>query len=243
MNKIWEDRIILIAGDSWACGEWGRNVNGYDVIHYGLSEYLIEENYKIINLGFPGGGNKMTITRINDFLKLNPKFNIVNIIVFQTEWNRYEITLDDISYGYLNLKNKLISEFYQGCSKISTTYNIPVQLIGGCSDTSWIDDFHINYPGISIVCQSLTNLVLNGNHRIINPVHSMFTTNSINQLELFKKNLNQNDLKLLLHDMDQGNDRLKTWRENDKFFWPDGRHANRRSHKILFNFLKEQNIF
>ena len=234
-----EDKIILIAGDSWACGEWLE----HSVIHGGLTDYLIDQHYKVINLGRPGGSNDDSITRIEDFLNLNKNIIIKNIIVFQTEWTRSNIL--DIDSEYTSLREGIISKFYYNLSRLSTKFNTTTHIIGGCSDTIWIDLFEINYPGVNVACQSFTNLILTNNHRICSPVYSLMTNNNTNsdKIEYFKKQFNQYNLKLLLDDIDQGHARLDIWSKNKEFFWPDGVHPNRAGHKILFNFLKNQGIF
>jgi hypothetical protein len=76
-------RKILIAGDSWGCGEWGFN-NGptyqwsplrdgthylsnnhscHGVIHLGLEEYLSEQN-TVLNVSVPGSTNGETVVRL-----------------------------------------------------------------------------------------------------------------------------------------------------------------------------------
>jgi len=242
MNK---DKTILIAGDSWACGEWQRTADDYDISHGGLADYLIDENYNVINLGQPGGGNIMATTRIDNFLATNKSIKISSIIVFQTEWTRSIVTPEDAKLGYVHSQNKLMFKFYYQLSTSSQKFNVPVYIIGGCSDTMWIDQFSVKYPGVSIVCQSLTNLLLHNDHRITNPVYSTITGHpqSADLIELLKKYVDLGDLKLLLDDVDRGDKRLQLWAKYKKFFWPDGCHPNRYAHKILFDFLKEQNIF
>jgi hypothetical protein len=242
-----QNKIIVIAGDSWACGEWSDNrTNGHGISHPGLSKYLSELGYLVINLGKPGGSNIHSADRVNDFLTMSTHLNISHVFVFQTEWIRNikledkEFLVKDVATGYLNLKMRHISRFYYRLSEISQLSKTPIHLIGGCSDTIWLDKFSQEYPGLSVCCQSLTNLLLTGNHRIEDSVHAIMSKNSEKDIVYLKNNIDSKDLELLLDDIDKGNQRLTTWNQHKSFFWPDGVHANRTAHGILFEFLKTQ---
>lgn len=84
--------MIIIAGDSWGCGEWQNQMwdEKYTVSHAGLAQYLINGHRKVTNLSQPGGSNYMTWTRLEGFLMSNPYFvpDVEKILVFQTEWDR-----------------------------------------------------------------------------------------------------------------------------------------------------------
>ena len=234
---------IIIAGDSWACGEWSNNNNNYGISHFGLTKHLIDD-YQVINLSQPGGANRGNVDRIANFLELNPHLPVTDAIVFQTEWIRDifieepDILADDLKNGYCELKNRLLSRFYQKLSKASLTYNVSIHIVGGCSDAIWLDRFAEEYPGLQISCQSLTNLLINNDHRTLTPVHALFTKRKENEVDYIKRHFNNTDLKLLLNDIDLGHQRLNLWRENKEYFWPDGAHANQLGHQVLFNFLK-----
>ena len=235
-------KTIVIAGASWGCGEW----NGSIISHLGLTQYLIDSNYQVINLSQPGGTNKDSSERVSDFLRVNKHLQIFCVIVFQTEWLRDvfkespKTLANDLKSGYLGLKGRLISRFYYHLSQASVKNNIPIYIVGGCSDTLWIDKFEIEYPGLHIACQSLTNLLINGDHRNPDPVNGLFAINSESEVEYIKKNINSADLELLLEDINTGHQRLTLWSTNKEYFWPDGCHANRQAHQILFEFLKSQ---
>ena len=232
-----KNKTIIVGGDSWASGEWVD----HQLTHGGLTEYLIDHGYRVINLSCPGGSNSQAVSAIHNFLKFNPKIEILTVILFQTEWSRTEIIATDINSGYLNLKNKVISRFYYDCTTLNTIFNIPIQIVGGCSDTIWIDYFSNEYPGVSIVCQSFTNLILNNDHRISHPIYSCL--NYVPLVEKLKAQIDHRDLELLLDDIENGTQRFELWKQHEKSYWPDYRHPNRHAHKILFDFLKEQNIF
>ena len=169
--------MILIAGDSWSAGEWQGN-HTMSVLHNGLAQYLSDDGHLTINLGQPGGWNGLSIDRLKNFLKLNSYLvdKITHIFVFQTEWIRdieptrctmFSISNDnDFDSDYQTLKNRLISRFYYSLSNIGKEYNKKIFVIGGASDTIWLTDFSKVYPHVEILCQSLTNLLINNNHRV-----------------------------------------------------------------------------
>lgn len=242
-----QNKTILIAGDSWACGEWSDdNKGGYGISHSGLTKYLTDLGYLVINLGKPGGSNIHSADRVNDFLTVSTHLNISHVFVFQTEWIRdikfedEEILVEDVATGYLSLKNRLISRFYSKLSQSSQQSKTPIHLIGGCSDTIWLDKFSQEYPGLNVCCQSFTNLLLTENHRIANPVHALMTKQAEKNIVYLKNSIDSKDLQLLLDDIDQGKQRFTTWNQQKSFFWPDGGHANQTAHGILFKFLKMQ---
>jgi hypothetical protein len=235
-------KTIVIAGDSWGCGEWKNS----RISHPGLTQYLIDSNYQVINLSQSNGPNRYSGDRISDFLQVNTYLQISCVIVFQTEWTRDipiecpEVLANDLKYGYLELKNRLISRFYYNLSRASIKNNIPIYIVGGCSDTIWLDKFETEYPGLHIACQSLTNLLVENNHRNSDPVYGIFVGNTKANIEYFKKNISSKDLELLLQDIEKGHHRLTTWENNKEYFWPDGGHANQHGHRVLFEFLKTQ---
>jgi hypothetical protein len=249
-NKM-QNKTIIIAGDSWGCGEWCRNetdYNDYKISHLGLTQYLLDLGYLVINLSKPGGSNSDSVDRVDNFLTMSTHLNILHVFIFQTEWMRdfrFErlernkgILVEYVAAGYSSLKMQLMRKFYYELSRISQETKTPIHLIGGCGDTIWLDKFSQEYPGLSVCCQSLTNLLLTGNHRIEYPVHSLYR--SENDIEYLKKKLDSKDLELLLDDIDKGSQRIIAWDQQKSFFYPDGVHPNRLGHKILFDFLKTQ---
>jgi len=239
-------KTILIAGDSWGSGEFDQ----FRISHPGLAAYFMAEDNSttVINLSKPGGDNITSCSRIQNFLATNKNLNISHILVFQTEWLRdckyfigmeEEIFIQNIADGYIALRNRTISRFYYDLSSTSTTFNVPIYVIGGCSDTIWIDKFETEYPGVHIVCQSQTSLVLENNHKTLDPVYSLFTSGYEKVIQHIKSYLNNEDLDILLQDIDKGHKRLALWKNNPTFFWPDGRHANRKSHEILYQHIKK----
>ena len=242
---------IIIAGDSWGVGEFsedGESRIGSDkVSHSGLQHYFEEHNQTILNLSKPGGSNVESFLRCANFIENNPRLQnrIKSIIVFQTEWVRdvmdgwhihecLESSLED-------LKSQWVSRFYSRFSALSQKYNIPVYIIGGCSDTLWLDNMHIEYPGVQIVCQSLTNLLVDGNHRIEQPTLVSCQYHLLEKIILLKNNkISDSDKLLLINESTASKNRIKIWRSQKYWFYPDGIHPNREGYKKLFEHLCTQ---
>ena len=73
---------VIVAGDSWGQGEldypditdkdWSPV--GDNILHRGISEYLIQSGYEVLNLSYPGGSNLQAIDRIKNFLNILVSF-------------------------------------------------------------------------------------------------------------------------------------------------------------------------
>lgn len=236
--------MILVAGDSWSAGEWQYTNNTHTTVHSGFCQHLIDKGLPLYNLSKGGGSNYETCQRLENFLSFNRHHKVQSIIVCQTEWHRDSIfynqkDLKQLSQlGYDGIKHQWISMFYRRLSYMSQQWSIPVYIVGGCSDTIWLDKFDEEYPGCKIVCQSWTNLILDGNSRIDNPVYSQFIINQ-DFTEFVKKNFKKRSLTLLLDDIDRGGHRRQLIKDNPDFFEPDGIHPNRFAHDILYKSCLE----
>jgi len=231
--------MIVVAGDSWGCGEWQHRI----VQHGGLAQYLAEDNYNVVNLSVGGSSNWDIYDRLKLFFDSNTPHYLIEkiqtILVFQTEWPR------DIESFHPNkveslVGTDLISSWQFRLSELATEQQVRIGLIGGCSDTMYLDNFEKEYPGLYIACQSFTNLCVNNNHRIENPTYFCRPDDSLlpSLKDLYLKQHGTQDL--LLADLENGISRLKTWEDNCDYFYPDGMHANRKGHKILYEFLQAQ---
>jgi hypothetical protein len=226
--------MIVISGDSWGCGCWDTNQKVY---HRGLEQLLHDAGHKVINISQGGFDLESIVERLSDYLLLlrdRPPLwmdePVTKIFVMQTEWHRLMFKRDDSPelHRYQNEGDdqKIIAIFYGTLSFLATEYNVDIHIIGGCSDTIWIDDFSKFYPGVSIACQSLTNLLVNDNHRIDNPVFSV---------KFPKELLNTEDAINLAM---QGEKREQIWKDNPEWMWPDGSHPNHLGHKKLYEHIK-----
>jgi hypothetical protein len=238
-------KTFLIAGDSWACGEWGYNkTRDGSLTHPGLGQFMCDHDHLAINVGVPGGSNSQTAKQVKDFLTHNKQLEISAVLVFQTEWPRdtkfqkLDFVQQCISQGYAFLRDQLITNFYEQLSTLSLTFNVPVWLIGGCSDTWPPEQIDGQFPGVQVLCQSMTNLLLDKNHLVTNPVYSY----NLTPITEYKKKFSSNDLEFLIQDIEKGIQRQKLWESSQRYFFPDILHPNRKGHKILFDLAKQRLI-
>jgi len=221
--------MIIIVGDSWGCGCWTEEQTVY---HRGLEQLLHDDGHKVINLS-QGGCDLKTITRRLDdhlmLLKDRPPLwftePVTKILVLQTEWHRHLSTAKEKDAEQIE-----IASFYGTLSSISKKYNLPIYVIGGISDTVWLDEFENYYPGVTVVCQSFTNLLVNDDHRTDEPVYSViFPKNFITDYELMLK-------------AEKGQKRQQVWSNNSQWFCTDGTHPNHLAHEKLYSHLKKENV-
>jgi hypothetical protein len=236
---------ILIDGDSWACGEFSRPGQlPVKMLHLGLEQYAKDAGHNAINISVGGSSNYQIANRLNIWINRHIDEKIDLVLVFQTDVMRdsamlFEEDFDQITHAH-SLINIWLSRFYTRLSEISQRLNCPVKVIGGVVDTIWLDNMQDYYPGVSIVCQSMVNLIMNQDHQIETPVLSWFDPASIDVVSRIKEKLENKEIEKLLNMIDQGMTREDLIFGNPKYFWPDGKHPNRLGHKILFDFLQTQ---
>jgi hypothetical protein len=235
MNKI------MIAGDSWGCGEW--NVTCDQILHRGIETYFTELGHNVVNVSKGGCSNLDTVNRIKLWIDKFGADNVELIYVFQTEYSRdfkHSLPEDWNINSFSDLSDIWLARFYTRLSEISQTHSCQIKIIGGCCDTLWFDNMNQDYPGCEIVCQSMTNLLINDDPSIQVPVLSWYDKHTEPLLQ--KAREKDIDLEQILEYMNSGFERESTLRENPKWFFPDGKHANRSGHLKLFEFLISDSI-
>lgn len=262
--------MILIAGDSWASGEFKPeywNLSRFNIIsHGGLSEYFRQDGHQVLNISAPGCGNWDTILKISHFFLTNPDYKISKIFVFQTDWVRdvynhstlgskdriignmiLQPTVHDfLDPSYANAyRDIILLKFYSNLSIISQTYNVSVYLIGGLSDLLCNDTFENEYSGVTPICQSMVSLAVNNNPVIVKDkdiTTGYIFGNSSKLIDFIKRSLYSPDqLQELLHQVDLGSIRHDTLQTRIDLF-PDGRHPGREIHRALYNLILSKNI-
>jgi len=249
---------VLISGDSWGQGEIDYQTPGIDddwspigdsILHRGINQYLEESNFNVINLSYPGGSNCMSTERLKNFLNINITSNkdISCILFFYTEWFREmwyfpnERINKDVKKGYRWIKKRWSERAIERLVSLNKCYNIPIYLIGGCSDIPFS-----KHSVLTVACQSAVNYITTGNSTIDSPVLCQFNPGYTDSfLDLIKPKGNTEDLQELTTDMEMGQKRIEYMCEPDNaynYFKPDGIHANRTGHKILFNLVYNTHI-
>lgn len=240
---------ILIAGDYWGAGEC--NIDCTKILHPGLEQYIRDSGQSVVNISKGGVSNLDIVNRISQWLERNSSFGgdpVSKILVFQTECLRdYK---HDVMQKYFGVDdwnvtsvreiiNVWVERFYTRLSEIAQATDCRIYLLGGASDTMWFDNMEDDYPGCSIGCQSVTNLIVHGTHRTNTPVFDWFFGKN---KEVVKKLMETTDKNELWQYISLGMDKEFFLSANPKLFYPDGRHPNRHGHRILYDFLKGQQI-
>jgi hypothetical protein len=230
---------IVIAGDSWGCGEWAnQHVQDSDqyLLHKGVAQYLSDDNHLVINAAKGGISNFQAVERLKNLLdQICNTSKIDFVLFFQSEWSR-DINFNHLNKSYVELKSILMSSVYYKLSELAQQYQLKIYLIGGMVDTIKLDNWCTEYPGTEILCQSMFNFVKNNHKDIDIPVHDCFLLlNSVNIEQLKSKS----DLETLVDDVELANNRLTNLKNCPEFFWPDGVHANRVAHKKLYELINQ----
>ena len=239
--------MIIIAGDSWGCGELevtdntGPDLKYGTVTHTGLEQYLQDDGYNVVNLSVGDASNtdiwKQLDNSLNTLNCVGKVSDVHRIFVFQTEWHRCyrrKVPLDSvIDIDYIG---RIMSACYYRLSDLALKYNVRIGLIGGCSDALWLDQFEKEYPGVYIACQSMINLCLNDNHRIENPLFDLLPDLEI--IDKMKSN-NFKNTEFLLAQLTDTSKRRLNMTQCPQFFAPDFVHPNRFGHQKLFDILQE----
>ena len=237
-------KVVVIAGDSWGCGEWTqRDHRDYYVSHAGLAQYLADDGYQVINLSQPGAGNGMISDRLRLLFELSPGLTVHRVIVFQSDFMRDNAIrfpggpgtfltegIIDASASVNDFEGRAVSGFYYELSRLATKYNISISIIGGHCDTEWLDRFSAEYPGVNVICQSMTEFLLTGNHRTSEPVFSHYDIGAVDMLPELKKKFGID----FLYRLGMPKPRLDRMQDCREFFYPDNLHANRQGHKKLY---------
>ena len=241
--------MIIISGCSWSCGEWDADHNADIKIptlqHGGLGQYITESGREVLNLGIPGGTNLSAAKRVLTWIERNPQANIEQIFMFQTEWNRDHRMIFEDDFRVIEdahtIPGRWVARYYSRLCEIAQLAGCHVNLIGGVSDTIWLDNFEGDYPGVRIACQSMTNLLINNNHRIDNPVLSWFNRHSPPLIKRIRSHLTTEQIPELLAMIDMGFERENLVFQHPEYFWPDGNHPNREAHLVLYDYLIKNN--
>jgi hypothetical protein len=139
-------------------------------VHFGLTQYLMDDGHFVINFSRQGNANNETVEDFEFSMRQNEHIIWDMAIVFQTEscretgpWINH---LRDV--GIRKVESAMANRFYSQLSEIGKIFDIPIYLVGGTVDT--LEPKEVEKFGLKCVCQSVTNLCVNGEHTIEEPV-------------------------------------------------------------------------
>lgn len=238
---------IIIVGDSWGLGEWGRDPirYKYTVLHKGLEQYFIDYGFDVINVSEGGSSNTGSIRRLVNLLsELSDDISNIDYIFFITtdatrEIHRNKEKLTDALIQNKSLPllvDKLLDSCYNELNKICLTNNLNIHVIGGLNnlDTSiqsyknlipiipsWVSLLIGHLDEYKNLCNDPKFRIVNFNFAIDDFILSRCPFNIASKL-IEDAYLYQEINSLVF---------------KEKIFWPDGVHPNREGHKILFETL------
>lgn len=229
---------ILIAGDSWSCGEWGDPPRGaayyhgiQGVRHGGLAQYLREDGHEVTLVGQGSSSNSAQVDRI---IQLGKKLkNFHRVIWFHTDPLR-DIDQKEISNSREELKQqreKLDRFQYQKLQNLG----IEIFCLGGCSPIK-IEQIR-DYSNLKVVIADLQTWLL-PNSKTMDPLGRWWKYQNPN-LELLSDFEEQE--RLVENHITKARDQKTT--QEHLLFWPDGLHPNREAHLRLYNYMKKIKIF
>jgi hypothetical protein len=240
--------MILIAGDSWGCSEWPKPQQEMPYPRHGcLVDYFNHVGMPVINLSVGGCSNMEIAAILENFMNNNHILSqqVNRILVFQTGWSRdyqkkHTLNIDwntELMSPYDTIVSRFISRFYKKLEHVAHRHCKQIELIGGSSDTLPQAAVAQEYSSLRVTCQSMVNLIVNGCHTLDQPVHNAWPSTTVNMelLELIKKNIDTDNLKKLLQDIQLGQQRLQTI----STFGGDKYHLTHLEYKILFDFLQQ----
>jgi len=240
-----ETKNIIVSGDSWSLGEWSSDSRF--IMHGGVSQFLHDHGFNVINLGQSSSSNRETLLRVTNFFRHNQHITKSDnlIVIFQAEWTRdFPYFIDEDSLFFhdpIQLRDRLVSRFYYDLSSLSTQFGVKIKVLGGSGDAIFIENFDQIYSGVSILCQSITNFLVNGTGNINDPIFSTYSAQSSELVGYIKKHIKDDKMmEDLMRELDKGQSRVDTFSKNPDMFYPDGGHPNRQAHKLLFDYMIER---
>lgn len=229
--------MIIILGDSWGLGEWGRDESGHCLTGPGIAQYFsLQDPSRVINLSEGGSSNSLQLEYFKQFLiQFKPfKGDVIYWIVsdpLRCVDSFEEFCSESGTLEYLIQKK--ITDFISRVNDIVEQYdNINcVRLIGGLCDLNNIDV--TEYKKIEMTVPSWCKLLAS------EYITSPYCTDRLAELGEAVKKYNPK----LLEEWQQISTQTLVKRDSfDKLITQqglsnDGYHPNRYGHKKLRDFL------
>jgi len=237
---------ILLAGDSWGCGEWKKynpklgEAHLDSINHKGLEEYLTQNNHEVKNVSVPGASLKTIHYQVKkqtkkylfggevdaDFTPYDATFVIVTDTLRDIE--RGTIWDEAYSYqDYVDIHNSKLREFIANLSRLNEKRFGQIYLMGGLTKVT--SDF-VKDTQLKIAIPSILEfLVPNSKQHDVIFRHHLHT--------ISKRNTNKAAVKRIY-----AQDNLWNLYTEEPIMWPDGHHPNREGHYKIYQYLKENKI-
>jgi len=212
---------ILIAGDSWGCGEWNIDpTKGCN--HKGLEQYLKDDKHDVKNISYGGLSFYGILEELN---YENEKYDYV--FVFVTDANRgiepnkfwiKNYTYEDYQFRW----DTNVKSFVESLDILDIG---PVFLLGGLTKCY---DRHVENTKIKIAIPSIFELIIPGSKHY----------DMCFQDYLFKLDENNVPKEMVTNIWQQ----MKIFDElfKNTIMYPDGNHPNREGHYKIYQVLKDK---
>ncbi len=208
---------MIIAGDSWACGEWQIVPGDVPIcVHKGFEQYAKDEGIKVRNLSRGGDSNQ-------DQVNIVANSNVYNqqVFWFITDPLRdLEATMENP----LPLAQESLRKTFLAIDRLSVENNLEIFVIGGLCDiegfvTTDNFNFEVAIPSVNKLLHEDCNIV------------SMYGTPMAAERVVKNKTYAVDVLQQIQH-------KQKFWQSHPDTF-PDGGHPGRLAHHYIFEYLKQ----
>jgi len=218
---------FIITGDSWSQGEWDGYPIDYKITHGGLHQYLVEAGHTVTNVGQGGYNNNESLTAMLVELSNN---NYTHAIFFFTDPLR-QSTYEEFSTQLPStIINNHVNYIIKELDKLGRQTGIKIILVGGCAKIL-IKDY--KPANIDLIVPSISELLVS---EFVDSEYMDSREWTEHWLKL-KTNCSLEHKQEILKVFNQAHDKFNLWSEHKDLFWPDGLHANRIGHKILFDYI------
>ena len=220
------DMHIMVAGDSWACGEWGHTDSGYGLLHSGITTELESQGHRVYRTAQGGHSNRQQLQLIARYLE--GLHHTDAVLFIQTDPLRDVDQIPTTLASYRQEQVRLYRDLYQALNDLP----VPILLVGGnCAvDPALVSEF----PHVHTVCQDWIALLLGSR-----------------PCEIICRGWTYPDCEVDLLTHWESEERALTGWEREgakpgsqhyKWFWPDGRHPNRAGHAALLTHIQSQGL-
>ena len=224
-------KTIVITGCSWGAGEWGGDGTSIktNISHPGLGGYFMEHGFNVVNLSRPGGNNQELILPLHAFLEINQHLNIQHIFFIQTDIGRCineKVFFKDAELDLDGRISNLYYDLYSQLNHYAVMHDVTIHLIGGLTDL---------HPGNFTGLPNLNFLVPSWAKLIDNNI-STTLLNDGDGFEWLDKNYAHKDQ--IEPYLNTALERSKYFKKTPEFFYPDWAHPNRKGHRVLYEYIK-----
>lgn len=214
---------ILIAGDSWGCGQWGDDgARGFVTIDPTYARRLSHiHGMTVANIAHGGAANDMMQFLLMSFLRANTtQWDVVYF--FQSDPFRSQVFADITKTPSLSaLADDHLNMLYGNLNELQCKHRVPIRLVGGSSD---VDVGHAARWGVGTAMPSITQFLLPAH----TPTRYHYTDDVFIALGERIDASKRSDLKAewcAIHDIVMT--KSDFWENNPTYFYPDAVHPNR----------------